>query len=106
MVIAAVLFGLLLLGHALADSILQPPWLSQRKRDVDLNVRLTALLIHGICHALPVALVTGSSTLAVVELFLHPTIDHYKNRGWYGLKVDQALHVLCKVGYIAIIVYA
>jgi hypothetical protein len=97
------LFVLLLVGHAIADSVLQPEWLSQRKYDPDPDVASTALLIHGAVHALPVALVTGLPMLALVELFVHPLIDVGKSRGWYGMWSDQLLHVACKVAWVAVL---
>jgi hypothetical protein len=102
-VTALCLLALLLAGHAIADSILQPPWLSIRKRDPNPAVRATALAIHGAIHALPVALVTAQPVLALLELVLHPLIDDMKRRGWYGLKTDQALHVACKLAWIALL---
>jgi hypothetical protein len=102
---AAFLFALLLIGHAVADSLLQPPWLSIRKRDTDRSIRLTALALHGTAHALPVALVTGRPELAIAELILHPLIDDLKARSYYGLAVDQILHVACKAAWIAAMVW-
>lgn len=92
----------LLLGHAIADTFLQPPWLSVRKYDPNPDVAAPALLIHGAVHALPVAMVTGIWEFAVIEMFLHPLIDRAKYAGWYGLKTDQALHIACKVVWLAL----
>jgi hypothetical protein len=100
---AAVLLALLLIGHAVADSLLQPPWLSIRKRESDWTVRLQALALHGAAHALPVALITQQPLLAILELFAHPLIDDLKARGMYGLKTDQLLHVACKVLWIVLL---
>lgn len=97
------LLGLMLVGHAIADSWLQPFWLSRKKRDPNPVIQITALAVHGSVHALPVAMVTGSAMLAAAELFLHPLIDYLKSLGWYGLKTDQVLHVVCKAAWALIV---
>lgn len=102
---AAGLLTLLLAGHAVADSYLQPSWLSQRKYDGDLAVRLRALLMHGAVHALPVSLATGVPLLALAELVIHPAIDLGKSRGWYGMWSDQVLHVACKVAWVLVVAW-
>lgn len=102
MVAALALFALLLVGHALADTVLQPPWLAVRKYDPDPNVAAPAMLIHGAVHALPVALVTGVWELALCEMFVHPLIDRGKGAGFYGMKTDQALHTACKLAWLTL----
>jgi putative copper export protein len=99
--IYALLFALLLVGHAVADYWLQPGWLSVMKHRPE--GRWHALAVHGACHALPVAIVTGLPALALAEWVLHPLIDYLKSRGWYGMKTDQALHVLCKLAWVGVL---
>jgi hypothetical protein len=94
----------LLFGHAVGDYLLQPPWFALMKRNKEADVRWGALAMHGWIHALPVAIVTGSPVLAVVELVVHPLIDRGKGRGWYGLWIDQLLHVGCKLLWTFLIV--
>ncbi|MGL5735468.1 MAG: DUF3307 domain-containing protein [Beijerinckiaceae bacterium] len=84
----------LLIGHAIADTILQPAWLSVAKRKE--GVAVYGLALHGVIHAAFVFAVTGSLWLSLAEWVIHPAIDHAKARGWIGLKTDQGLHVLCK----------
>jgi hypothetical protein len=45
-------------------------------------------------------LVTGSPSLALAELLLHALIDRLKCRGWYGITVDQLLHLACKLLWV------
>lgn len=94
----------MLIGHAVADYPLQGDWLSKAK-----NPTLTlvpgeviwpmALLSHAAIHAGAVKLVTGSWQLAFAELWMHTMIDYLKCRGQLGYNADQAMHVLCKIGW-------
>lgn len=60
-------------------------------------------MIHAGGVALVVGLITGNWTWAVVmgaaEAALHFVIDVMKCRKITGINTDQALHVVCKVGY-------
>lgn len=98
---AALMFAALLVGHYIADAQLQPPGTSQGKRDTDLFTRWRWLAFHGTAHGFFVAIITGSAVLGLAELFAHAFIDRGKGRGWYGMKVDQGLHVVCKVVWVA-----
>jgi hypothetical protein len=100
MIELAVTFLALLVGHYAADSILQPDGVAQGKRDPDFATRWRWLGLHGAAHGFFVGLVTGSPVLALAEAVAHAGIDRLKGRGWYGMKVDQGLHVVCKVGWI------
>jgi len=46
-----------------------------------------------------VFVITGSALLALIEVILHSAIDYAKCERWIGFHQDQALHVLCKIGY-------
>ena len=48
-------------------------------------------------------MITGSSILAGAELILHFAIDYAKGKGEITQNVDQALHFLCKLWYVAIL---
>ncbi len=48
-------------------------------------------------------LVLGSLSLASAELIAHMLIDYGKCDGRYGLHVDQALHVACKVLWLVVL---
>jgi len=110
----AILFALLI-GHALADYPLQGAFLAKAKdRHSDSGAMFAesvppkglwihALTAHSLVHAGSVWIVTGSVVLALVELVLHWIIDFAKCEGWTGFTTDQMLHVLCKIGYAAVI---
>jgi hypothetical protein len=55
------------------------------------------LSAHAACHALGVALVTGSIILGLFEFIAHWLIDFFKCEGKYSIHVDQALHLACKL---------
>lgn len=56
---AVVVLALLLVGHAVADSLLQPGALSVAKRSPDWWTRWQALGVHATAHGFFVLLVTG-----------------------------------------------
>lgn len=102
MVAAVLMLALLLVGHAIADTVLQPAWLSRDKRHSDWQVRWSALGLHGSVHGFMVLLVTGQPLLCLAEMILHPLIDMLKALGFYGMKTDQVLHVACKVAWVVV----
>ena len=62
------------------------------------------LTAHASCHALGVAVVTGSVALGLCELAAHWAIDFLKCEKRINIHVDQALHLVCKLtwaGYLA-----
>lgn len=99
------LLFLMLAGHALADYPLQGDFLAVGK-----GSRTTphcgipwwhCLTAHALIHGLFVAVLTGSPGFGVIESVLHWAIDDMKCRKITGINTDQALHVACKVGYVA-----
>jgi len=54
---------------------------------------------HSLMHAAGVLMITGSLEMAALELWFHWSIDFGKCGKWYGIHVDQALHILCKLFY-------
>lgn len=93
----------LLSAHWLCDYPLQGPFLSEAK--VKGPLRFYHLVAHAGIHGGAVALVTGSLTLGLVEWALHTVIDEAKVRGATSFAVDQALHIACKAGYAAAILF-
>lgn len=89
------LFGALLLGHAFADSLLQPPGLSQGKRSSRASERWRSLAAHGAIHGFFVAIIL-SPLLGLAEMIAHAMIDRSKGRGMISNEIDQILHVACK----------
>ena len=97
---------LLLAGHALADYPLQGDFIARGKNfrspiaGIDWWV---VMLAHSLIHGGAVVVVTGNVWMGVVETVLHFLIDHAKCRNYFGFKTDQALHVVCKIGYFAVL---
>ncbi len=106
------LFFYLMMFHFLADFGLQATWLAQYKSRDQMPAEfaghksywfwLHCLIAHSGINALFVALVTGNWLFGVAELILHALIDFGKCEHKYGVHTDQALHVLCKIGYCLI----
>jgi uncharacterized protein DUF3307 len=103
-----ILFFQLVIGHALADFVLQTDTMARAKdRHSDFAMDKGEsfppwyywLAAHALVHGGVVFVVTGSAVLALVEVILHSAIDYAKCERWIGFHQDQALHVLCKVGY-------
>jgi hypothetical protein len=102
------LFFQLLIGHALADFVLQSDTMARAKdRHADFMKGVSEsfppwyywLAAHALVHGGAVYLFTGSALLGLVEAVLHSAIDYAKCERWIGFHQDQALHVACKVGY-------
>ena len=103
------------IGHVLADYPLQGPFLAESKnRHADpfslaekastpIGLWIHALTAHSLIHGGAVWLITGSVTLALVEVVVHWLIDFSKCEGWFGYTTDQLLHLSCKVVYAAAI---
>ncbi len=103
-----ILFYQLLIGHALADFVLQGETMAVYK-----NRRVRAglergpgfppwyywLLAHALIHGGFVYLLTGSWILGLVETALHTVIDFAKSEHKINFHQDQALHIACKIAY-------
>lgn len=103
---AAVLFGALVAAHALCDYPLQGDFLARAKNRFAPLPGVPwyqALGSHAIIHGGGVALITGMPILGVAEALAHAAIDDAKCAGRIGFNADQALHVLCKVLWVAIL---
>ena len=98
---------LLVLSHFVADYPLQSEFMAKHKSP--LNSLAAApwgyvLASHAAVHAIGVYLVTGSAVLSVIEFLLHSYIDYGKCLGFFGIHVDQALHLIVKVFLFALFV--
>lgn len=112
---AAVLFFALIIGHAVADFALQGEFLSVAKnrhakldaffggKQAPKGLWIHALGAHALIHAGAVWLITGSAVLGFLEFVLHWVIDFAKCEGWTSFRVDQALHLACKVAWVALL---
>lgn len=97
---------LLLVGHALADYPLQGDFLAKAKFGTIPGIPgWYALAIHSLIHAGFVLWFTNSVILAGVEFAAHCTIDTLKINNRISFMVDQALHITCKLGYVAVVHY-
>lgn len=100
------MFFFLLVGHALADYPLQGEFLARWKNHWDSHVLYDwwiLLTMHALIHGGAVALVTGSVALGIAETGAHALIDYAKCDGKIGFKMDQYLHVACKVVWLALL---
>lgn len=94
-------FFWLMVGHAVADCILNSATLSNDKnRHVRPHLWLQAMTAHCLTNAGAVALATGSVRIGVNEFVAHFVIDSAKCEGWIGPRTDQCLHFACKVLWV------
>lgn len=107
------IFFLLLCGHAIADFALQTDWIAKNKSRHNLvpagydpvrhgplqKIWPYVLSAHALIHGAMVFAVTQSVLLAAIETAAHWAIDFGKCERKYGIHTDQALHILCKLGY-------
>lgn len=100
------LLFLLIISHAVCDYPLQTDPMARGKGmfseplfGVPWFYWLTS---HALVHAGGVFVVTQRIDLALAEFVAHWMIDIGKCRKVYGIHVDQALHVLCKVAWVVV----
>jgi hypothetical protein len=98
---------LMVFAHALADYPLQGEFLSKAKANLipGINHRI-AMIMHCIIHAGFVFIITGSVLLFIAEYTLHYAIDTAKVKGKINFEQDQCLHLLCKVLWWFIVLFA
>ena len=93
---------LLLFAHALADYPLQGDFLAKAKFGTIPGIPgWYALATHSLIHAGFVLWLTDSLVLFTVEFVAHYLIDTLKIKRRISFMIDQALHIACKVGYVA-----
>jgi hypothetical protein len=95
----------LLVGHAIADFPLQGEFLAQAKcKDGVPGVPWQmALAWHSLIHGGFVFVATGSVEYGLLETLLHYYIDWIKCLGFSSFKIDQWLHIACKLLYLVLI---
>lgn len=104
-------FFWLLVGHAVADYPLQAgPMATEKCRHSHSDLQKSVpwyywLSAHALVHGGAVFLITGSLFLGLLETVVHWLIDFGKCEGWFGIHVDQALHVGCKVLWCVLVAY-
>ena len=99
----------LLAAHALTDYALQNETIATCKgRHCDNLIAKSLpwyywLTAHALIHGGAVYWATGSLSLGLLETVVHWLIDFGKCEGWFGIHVDQALHVGCKIVWCLLI---
>lgn len=97
------LLALLIAGHFVADYPLQGDFLASAKQKGPL--RAWHLFGHSAIHGGAVLLITGSLLLCFLETIVHMAIDEAKTRGITTFAQDQALHMVCKAAWLALIAW-
>lgn len=98
------LFWLLIVGHALCDFPLQGDFLARAKDHTRPMVGvswLMCLMLHSVIQAGMVGLVMGNLIYGSCEFVMHAVIDYGKNANYIGFGMDQALHIICKMMWVA-----
>lgn len=102
------LFALMIAGHAVADYPLQGEFLAKAKNrfaPVDGVPWYQAMGAHAAIHGGVVGCLTGSVLLGVLECVSHVVIDDLKCGRRISYNMDQLLHVLCKVVWVAVVAF-
>lgn len=101
----AIMFGALMVGHAICDYPLQGDFLARAKNrsaPIPGVPWWQALGAHGAIHAGAVAFLTGIWWLGVAEFIAHAITDDAKCRGRLTFNQDQAIHAVCKAAWVAV----
>lgn len=99
----------LIAAHALADYPLQGDFLSKAKNRVAPIPGVAwwqALGAHVVIHGAFVAFITGIWWLFLAEALIHWITDDAKCRAKLTFNQDQAIHILCKLAWWLIAVFA
>lgn len=97
---------LMIFAHMLADYPLQGDFLSRAKNHTAPLPGVPwyqALAAHSAIHAGAVFLITGSALLALAEFVIHAVTDYAKCAGRISYNADQAIHIGCKVLWVALL---
>ena len=106
------LFFLFLVGHAVCDFALQGDAMGAAKsrrskfaaaRGPGFPPWYYWLAAHALTHGGAVFVIARSWPLAMLETALHAGIDHLKCEGRITFHQDQALHLVCKLIYVAVL---
>ncbi|GAA4218722.1 hypothetical protein GGQ68_002534 [Sagittula marina] len=104
--------ALLIFAHALADYPVQATWIATTKSHRAPHPSgypwYQSLAAHSVIHGGFVGIITGSLWLGIAETALHFLIDYLKSDGAFGtgprsVNIDQALHISCKLIWVAIL---
>ncbi len=104
----------LVIGHVLADYPLQGEYLALNKNrhyrpsngmEQPKGLWIHCLGAHCLIHAGIVWLITGRVLFGIIELVLHFIIDALKSEKKTTIHTDQILHVSCRIGYVAALMW-
>jgi hypothetical protein len=104
-------YWLLITVHFICDYPLQGEWLAKAKNH-KLNlvpgqvIWPHCLFGHASIHALPVAILTSSVWIGLIELITHMITDYLKCDGKLTYNQDQFIHISLKIIYAAIVVWS
>lgn len=90
----------LLAGHALGDYALQGDFIANFKNRHTASLETIwpyVLTSHALIHGFFVYLATDSIHLGIAETIAHWVIDFCKCEKWFGIHIDQWLHIGCKI---------
>jgi Protein of unknown function (DUF3307) len=111
--LAITLFFAFVIGHAVADFPLQSEFMARGKNrhlpplcpDTAVpGLWIYCLTAHTLTHGGFVWLISGCPILGAIEVGVHWVTDFLKMERKINFHVDQALHVLCKAVYVAVLV--
>jgi hypothetical protein len=96
---------LLAMGHFLGDFALQSDRMALEKCPQARGVLPWGwwMAAHGGIHGFLVAVLTGVPLLGLAEWVAHVCIDLGKCRRLYRIGIDQALHLACKLIWVALV---
>jgi len=111
------MFFMLVFGHCLADTALQPDPMAKgkfRNREIDmsrvpkgqkpLNLWAMWLTHHAMIQGGMTALITRNVWIGMIEAISHWIIDFFKCENKYNPNIDQLLHLGMKVIYCVILI--
>lgn len=96
----------LIVGHFVADYTFQSDFVAKfksRNESIPAVPWYYVLASHALTHAAVVGLITQSVLMSMMEGVLHFFIDWAKCERMTNIHVDQALHVACKVVWVAVL---
>uniref|UniRef100_A0A6M3KVD6 DUF3307 domain-containing protein n=1 Tax=viral metagenome TaxID=1070528 RepID=A0A6M3KVD6_9ZZZZ len=111
------LFFLLIFGHCIADTSLQPDSMSRgksRHNPIDPNrvpvgqkpMKLWYMWLthHSFIHGGIVYIITGSFLYFYLEIISHWIIDFFKCESKFDPRVDQLLHIIIKLIFVILFI--
>ena len=100
--LAVILFGALLVGHAIADYPLQLAFGGFIGRN---KGRRPVMALHAATHGAFVGAITLNPWLGTAEFATHWLLDANKGRGRAMCILDQMAHVACKGVWVSLVIY-